>query len=64
MKTRSGRGKFRNFQILLDRSSNLTIVMVNLTSQLKEKLTVVTMWGIKSRKFTTLKKENIEFCLL
>ena len=37
MNTRSGRAKLTNFQILLDRRSSSTIVMVKLTSKIKEK---------------------------
>ena len=39
MNTRSGRTKLTNVQILLDRRSSSTIVMVKLTSKLKERKT-------------------------
>ena len=63
MNTRSGRAKFKNFQIILDNGRSSTIMMGKLASKLKSKETEKNMWETQSGKFTTSKKENVDFFL-
>ena len=63
MNTHSGKGKFKNFQILFDSRRSSTIVMVNMTSILKTKESAETMWETQAGKFTTSNKLNVDFCL-
>ena len=63
MNTRSGRALFRNFRILLDSGSSLTIIMGKLMEKLKPKHSTETKWETQARKFTTSTKVNVEFYL-
>ena len=63
MNTRSGKEKFRNFQILLDRGSSSTIVMDKQTSKHNQNKSTTTKWETQDGKFMTSKKLNVDFCL-
>ena len=58
-----GKGKFGNFQILLDRGSSSTILMKNTMSKLKFKNSTTTTWQIQARNFTTNKITKVGFYL-
>ena len=59
-----GGGDFNKFIILLDSRSSSTIVMVKLTSKIKQKMSPkITTWETQAGKFTTSQKVNIYFCL-
>ena len=60
MSARSGRAKLRNLRILLGRCiSSTVIIMVELTSKLKQNVRTITTWENQAGKFTTSKKVNV-----
>ena len=63
MSTRGGRGKFRDFLIILNSGSRSTIVVGKLVSKIKQKKSEKNMWETQVGKFTTYKKVNVYFCL-
>ena len=63
MNNHSGKSKFENFRIILDRGSSSTIVVDKLTSKLKTKEAAETMWETQASKFMTSNKVNIYLCL-
>ena len=48
---------------MLDSGSSSTIVVIELNPKLKSKEAEKTMWETQSGKFTTSKKENVDFFL-
>ena len=62
--THSGRAKFKNFQILMDRGSSSMIVMGKLRSKLKTKEAEKNTWETQSGEFTTSKKVIVDFGIL
>ena len=63
MNIRSGKARFKNFQIILDSGRSSTIVVVKLTAKIKSKETAKTMWETQAEKFKTTKKVNVDCCL-
>ena len=64
MNTRSGRGEFINYMILFYSGRRSTIVMGNLISKIKQKISPkITTWETQAGNFTTSQKVNVDFYL-
>ena len=63
MNTREGRGKFKNFRIILDSGCSSTIVIRRIVQKRCPEKDAVAQWQTQARKITTNIKVNVDFTL-